>query len=226
MAAPNDDPAGPAAPEATPANPLTLRRAPLAASAVGVAAAIVAGAGASAGSGALALGVAGALALPFAGVAIVVGAPALSIFGAILKANTHHHALAAVTFSLVGLGVALGAVALGARVAVEIGRARARGAGWVRGATGAIGLLAALVVLMLLRRAGGLDAAMLCAALVGGAAVPASRLPRVLSIAGPALALGVAAAGLGLAMTHPEVARGMAARGQIAGAAAGLFGPG
>ena len=49
-------------------------------------------------------------------VAIATSAWLLAVFGDVLKVHTHHHGLAGTTFALVGLGVVVACVAIGARL--------------------------------------------------------------------------------------------------------------
>lgn len=97
---------------------------------------------------------------------IVISSPILAAFGALLKANTHHKALAGVTFALIAIGVILGSLAIGARIRqIFSGRAVAIGAT----------ALAAVVIFALLWRGGAthlLDILMAIIAVILGISLP------------------------------------------------------
>jgi hypothetical protein len=132
-------------------------------------------------------------------VAIVVGVagPAFAVLGAVLKANTHHKALAGVTFAVVALGVVLGGLALGGRLGSWLGDRAPL-------AHASLGL-AGLVLGALLWRggAGPLDVALLLLALAAGASLP----PR------PSRVVGGAALGVWVAMITLGLALGLSSRG-------------
>ena len=122
--------------------------------------------------------------------AIALATPGLAVLGALLKANTHHRALAGVTFALVGLGVALGALAVGGRV-----RQLAAGASMV---APAMALAAAAMMAWMAWRLGGtmlLDAALLPLAVAGGWMASRWR-SRSLGMAGLTLLIAMGAMGL------------------------------
>lgn len=151
------------------------------------------------------------------GVATTLSAPALAVFGALLKANTHQRSLAGVTFAIVAAGVVAGAAALGARAA-----------SWAasRSMTPAIAklfvVLSGLVLLGLMLRGGlvrptALDTAGLFASLLAGwAARPREGWTKA---AAAIAALPLLLSGLGVALSgNAEIARAVAARGNLAGA--------
>jgi hypothetical protein len=147
------------------------------------------------------------------GVAVSLAVPVLAVFGALLKANTHHRALAGVTFAVVGLGVALGSVAAGARAAVIVRERltgeRQRAAGLV--ALGVAGLLC--VAVLGSRVLSSADLVLALGAGLGGALLGPRRGPG-LAAAGAFVVL--IAAGVGVSVASPDVARAVHERGQLA----------
>lgn len=149
------------------------------------------------------------------GVSVSLAVPVLAVFGGVLKANTHHHALAGVTFAVVGLGVALGCVAAGARAGVvvreRVAPGRQRQVGIV-----ALGVAALLCAALLASRAlSSVDLLLALGAGLAGALLGPRRGPGLVA----AGAFGVlVAAGLGLSVASPEVAREVHERGQLASA--------
>ena len=187
---------------------------------------------------------------PSAGVPLVVGAalwalaalPATAVLGAMLKANTHHRALAGATFAALALVVQVGSALVAWRmtslVLPRVRRASTR-------ATVTLILGAAALVLFVVTLAG--------AALADGAGPPASSAARVPALlVDGALALGVAAfagfvdvpsdrshearwmgggalvfivsVGVALAWRNPSIARDVPSRAPLAGMVADLIG--
>jgi choline-sulfatase len=138
---------------------------------------------------------------------------ALAAFGALLRATTHHHGLAGVTFALGGLAIGA-ALALVTRRLMQM----ARGAEpWGRAAlvTGVLGALVCatlLVVVRVARAAGGAEllSATLTDALafvVAAAALSRQTFARVtwLALGGPPLAIGLLALGWALLSRDPAL---------------------
>jgi hypothetical protein len=144
----------------------------------------------------------------------------LTVLGAVLRATTHHHGLAGVTFALVGL-VVLGAIAIALRRVAAIARASEP---FARAAALGASLVTLVVALLLvaLRVAKASDGAMLPgdsgALLVDGLAFLIAvglcsrpELARVawLAHAGIPLALGVVALGAALLTRDPALGAGI-----------------
>lgn len=126
--------------------------------------------------------------------ALAVAGPALAILGATLKANTHHKALAGVTFALVALGVVLGGLALGGRL-----RHLAAGRSWMLSGATALG---GVVLGGLVLRGGAvrlLDVLLLVVALTLGALAPL-KPSRVFG--GAALGVWLLGGALGVGLTR------------------------
>lgn len=148
------------------------------------------------------------------GLALTMATPAVAVFAALLKANTHHKALAGVTFALISLGIAAGGLVVGAR-ARQIAGERP----WA-GALASAAAAAALSLLALKSAEPGslpLDLLLGVAALAGGWLL-GPRRSRALGLAG-AGALGAALLGVALA-GGPHAARAA----QRSALAAGLLG--
>lgn len=128
---------------------------------------------------------------------------ALSLFGSVLRATTHHHALAGVTFAFGALAIAVGAAAVCARIVAIARRASPSARHAIVGATGVLALAALAWLAMRFFRAASHDEASSVAAsgvidslAFAFCALFASRRAfaskRAVAIAGPALALAVA----------------------------------
>lgn len=137
---------------------------------------------------------------------------ALAAFGAVLRATTHHHGLAGVTFALGGLAIGA-ALALVTRRLMQM----ARGADpWGRAAllTGVVGTLLCAIVVVVIRvaHAGGTEplSGMLVDALafvIAAGALSRQTFARVtwLALGGPPLALGLLALGWALLARDPAL---------------------
>jgi hypothetical protein len=146
-----------------------------------------------------------------------------ALFGSVLRATTHHHALAGTTYAIVSAGVAVVLAILCARVSTIIA---AQSAGVRRflivATSGLLGLAILVASLRLARAFGGADAGgsspaallvdvlafAITAALASRAAF--TRL-RALALAGPPLAVAILAVGL-WAVRGPAVADAIGAR--------------
>ncbi len=124
--------------------------------------------------------------------AVLLGLPALTVFGQVLHRTTHHRPLGAATFAVLGAVLLLGLVVVTTRLfaAAEAGKAGAR----VARATLVLAIVLALAVEMVLvhsalRQASGgfgpalLDGALIVLATVLGAALPVTRLPAWVGVA-------------------------------------------
>jgi len=158
---------------------------------------------------------------------------ALTVLGALLRATTHHHGLAGVTFAIVGLAL-LFSIALTVRRVAAIARGAdpfARAA--ILGASLVALVMAALLVL--LRVAGapggaalpGSSSDLLVDALAFLIAVGISSRPELLRLpalgrAGIPLALGVVALGAALLSRDPSLAAGIRAHAPLLSPLVGL----
>ena len=131
--------------------------------------------------------------------AVLLGLPALTVFGQVLHRSTHHRPLGAATFALVGAALLLGLVVVTTRL---LGAAE-RGQGGARLARGvlvvaivlAVGVEIALIR-SALRQAGGqalLDGGLIVLATALASALPVPRLPNWVGLALWAAAVGACA---------------------------------
>src|SRR5262249_44111075 len=125
----------------------------------------------------------------------------LSAWGALLRATTHHHALAGVTFAIVGVVLASGAAVVLARFLAIARAATAPGRRALAAAALAV-ILASLVFLARLARTAGSPGALVdglaIATAAGFASSPALASRRVLALLGPPVLVLVLALGISM----------------------------
>jgi hypothetical protein len=137
--------------------------------------------------------------------AVLLGLPALTVFGQVLHRSTHHRPLGAATFAVVGAALLLGLVVVTTRLLAAAERGRG-GARLARGVLGVAVVLALGVEIALiraaLRQAGGgltqawLDAGLIVVATALASALPVPRLPSWVGAALWAAAVGACAVAL------------------------------